>query len=115
MNKRCVGSAYEQKAAEYLQKAGYQILEANYRCRLGEIDLIALHGKYLVFIEVKYRKSRGKGNPLEAVHRKKQLIIGKVAEYYLLTHPKCRKYPCRFDVVGILGEEITLVQNAFEL
>ena len=57
------------QAAAYLKKKGYRILEANFRCRFGEIDLIARDGAYLVFIEVKYRSSLKDGDSLEAVNR----------------------------------------------
>ena len=115
MNKRTIGAGYETIAADYLQKAGYTILDRNFRCRTGEIDLIARDGEYLVFIEVKYRKNKRNGNPLEAVHERKQSVIGQVAGYYLLLHPRYRQMPCRFDVVGIQGNEITLIQDAFHL
>ena len=59
------------QAAAYLKKKGYRILEANFRCRFGEIDLIARDGAYLVFIEVKYRSSLKDGDSLEAVNREK--------------------------------------------
>ena len=55
MNKRQLGTVYEQKAAAYLQQQGYEILECNFRCRIGEIDIIAREGEYLCFVEVKYR------------------------------------------------------------
>ena len=67
-----------------LKKKGYRILEANFRCRFGEIDLIARDGAYLVFIEVKYRSSLKDGDSLEAVNRRKQRKIIRVAEYYPL-------------------------------
>lgn len=56
--------------AEYLKTQGYEILEKNYRCRIGEIDLIAKEGETLVFVEVKYRRDDKMGNPKEAVDRK---------------------------------------------
>lgn len=115
MNKRKIGAAYEQLAANYLRKNGYRILEKNYRCPLGEIDLVAMDGSYLVFVEVKYRGSSRDGNPLEAVDQRKQRIIGRVARYFLLSHPKYTDTACRFDVVGISGEEICLIRNAFEV
>ena len=62
-----------------------------------------MDGKHLVFVEVKYRKNGSYGNPLAAVNLKKQQTLGKVAEYYLLTHKCTVNTPCRFDVVGILG------------
>ncbi|MCI8294113.1 MAG: YraN family protein [Hespellia sp.] len=112
-NKRAVGAAYERLASQYLEESGYRILEQNYRCRSGEIDLIALDGEYLVFCEVKYRKNLCTGHPLEAVNEKKQRIISKCAGHYIMGHHLGDR-PCRFDVIGICGEEITLVKNAFE-
>lgn len=112
-NKRSTGSTYEEKAAQYLGKQGYRIITRNYRCRMGEIDLIAAKGSYLVFVEVKYRKNRGCGSPLEAVDLRKQHQISRVAAHYCMTHKISQSHPCRFDVVAILGEEITHIENAF--
>ena len=70
MNKRQIGSVYELKASDYLTKKGYQIIERNYRCRIGEIDIIAIERDCLCFIEVKYRKNEKTGDPLEAVETK---------------------------------------------
>lgn len=113
MNKRQAGSSRETEAASYLIGQGYQILERNYRCRQGEIDLIARDGPYLVFVEVKYRKNAGSGYPEEAVDARKQHRIYQAARYYLY----CRRYgedtPCRFDVVSIIGNQIKVIQNAF--
>lgn len=113
MNKRSVGTAYEQQAAAYLKEQGYEIVECNYRCRIGEIDIIAREENYLVFVEVKYRTDAGSGSPKEAVNYKKQRIISKVADYYCMTHGCNMITPCRFDVVAIQGEEVELVRNAF--
>ena len=106
MNKRQIGSVYELKASDYLTKKGYQIIERNYRCRIGEIDIIAIERDCLCFIEVKYRKNEKTGDPLEAVDKRKQQKIIRTAQYYLLTHSKYQSVKCRFDAVGILGEEI---------
>ena len=114
INKRAVGTAYEKLAGSYLTEQGYEILEYNFRCRTGEIDIVARDGAYLVFVEVKYRSSEQTGNPLEAVNVRKQHIISKVASYYCLTHGCGEGCPCRFDVVSICGEEYTLIKNAFE-
>ncbi|MDO4519516.1 MAG: YraN family protein [Eubacteriales bacterium] len=112
-NKRRLGSDYEEKAAEFLQKNGYRIMERNFRCKIGEIDLIARDGRYLVFIEVKYRTSESQGNALEAVNWRKQEIIRKVALFYLIRFGWPLDTPCRFDVVGITGEQVQLIKNAF--
>lgn len=113
MNKRELGSRYEKAVGYYLEQQGYEILEYNYRCRIGEIDLIARDGEYLVFCEVKYRKNCGTGSPLEAVDVRKQKIIWKVAQHYLMTH-HLSNIPCRFDVIGIEQEKLLLIKNAFE-
>lgn len=112
-NRRAVGTWYERKAGEYLEALGYEIIQYNYRCKKGEIDLIARDGEYLVFCEVKYRSDSGKGHPGEAVDLRKQRIISQCAMYYLLENG-ISDMPCRFDVVGIEGGRITLFQNAFD-
>lgn len=112
-NNRKVGDAQETRAVLELEKIGYKILQKNFRCRIGEIDMVALHKGYLVFIEVKYRKTNKTGHAAEAVTWKKQQIICRVADYYIST--RCRKVPpCRFDVVALDGEAVTVYENAFE-
>ena len=112
-NNRAVGTAYEQIAGRFLEKKGFQILEYNYRCRAGEIDLIARDREYLVFCEVKYRAGTGKGYPAEAVDFKKQRVISKCALYYL-TKKGTMELPCRFDVVTILNGKLQVIKNAFD-
>lgn len=111
-NKRRMGMSYEQRAGGYLQEQGYEILEYNYRCPGGEVDIVARKDGCIVFCEVKYRKTAGCGHPLEAVTRKKQLILSSCARYYLATH-QMMQVPCRFDVIGFLGEEVVWIQDAF--
>lgn len=113
MNTRKIGADYEEKAAAYLEKNGYRILERNFRCRTGEIDLVARDGRYLVFVEVKYRANAALGSALEAVGPRKQAVIRQTAAYYMLLHHLPSDTPCRFDVAGITGEEIVLIRNAF--
>jgi len=114
INKRRLGKEFEEMASAYLAEKGYKIIETNFWCRTGEIDLIAKDGKYLVFIEVKYRKDSGKGMPLEAVDFRKMKNITRVSRFYLYKNQIPEDYPCRFDVVSIMGKEITLIQNAFD-
>lgn len=112
-NNRKIGQEQERRTVLELEKLGYQILQCNFRCRLGEIDIIAKHQGYLVFVEVKYRKTKSSGCAAEAVTWKKQKIICRVADYYMKTH--CREIPaCRFDVAALDGEAFMLYQNAFE-
>ena len=114
MNRRQTGTAYERRAGEYLKEQGYELIGYNFRCRQGEIDIIARDGRYLVFVEVKYRADNAAGNPLEAVTAAKQRTISKVASYYCLTHGYGTYTPCRFDVAAVLGEQIKVIQNAFD-
>ena len=112
-NRRKTGAEYERKTAEYLERLGWKILERNYRCRTGEIDLIARDGRTLVFVEVKYRKDTAMGYPEEAVGAGKQRQIRRMAAHYLYRKGLPEDVPCRFDVVAILGEEIRLIRDAF--
>lgn len=112
-NRRSIGSNYEKIAGEYLEKQGYEIIEYNFFSHGGEIDIIAKHEDYLVFVEVKYRKDTTKGYPLEAVSLQKQKTISKCALYYM-KKKNLTDTPVRFDVVSILGTEIQIIQNAFD-
>ena len=113
MNKRDIGSQYELLAEQYLKEKGYEILEKNYRVRSGEIDIIARDGRYLVFLEVKYRSSQRNGTALEAVNYHKQQVIMRTARVYLHQHRYPEGQPCRFDVIGITKDQIQHVKNAF--
>lgn len=112
-NKRQIGSHFEEKAAACLQKRGWKILERNYRCRQGEIDLICWDGRYLVFVEVKYRKNSAFGMPAEAVDARKQHRIRESAQFYLNSRRYPEDTPCRFDVVAILGNWVEVISDAF--
>lgn len=113
VNKREVGKKYEDLAKEYLISQGYEIIDANFYTHFGEIDIIAREGDYLVFLEVKYRKTTKYGSPLEAITPRKIKNIRNSAMYYIHSKRVSQFQPIRFDVVAILGEEITLLKNAF--
>ena len=91
---------------------GYKILEQNYSCSLGEIDIIATLQDYIVFVEVKERDTASYGYPSESVNHKKQSKIRNVASYYLKIH-KLYESPCRFDVIEVLAGEVNHIENAF--
>lgn len=112
-NYRRIGNVYERAVGFYLEQHGYEILEFNYRCPMGEIDLIAKEGGSLVFCEVKYRKDQHCGSAEEAVDERKQRRIWKAALYYLTVHG-IGEVPCRFDVIGIADGKISVIKNAFE-
>jgi putative endonuclease len=111
------GKKGENIAADYLKKNGYRILETNFRCPLGEIDIIARDKEDLIFLEVKTRRSADLGYPEEAVDSRKQKKISRLAEYYLQTN-KLTNTPARFDVVAITmsgsSTEVRLIKNAFD-
>ena len=113
MNNRQKGSCYEQIAASFFERKGYVILEKNYRRQTGEIDLIAEDHGVLVFTEVKYRAGKSKAYPYEAVNASKMRRIYRTAEWYIKEHHIPAGRPCRFDVVSILGDEVTHIKNAF--
>ncbi|HAG10758.1 MAG TPA: YraN family protein [Desulfotomaculum sp.] len=96
-----LGRRGEDEAVSYLRKKGYILLQRNYRCPLGEIDVIAKDSKTLVFIEVRARSSERFGTPQESVNRNKMLKIHRVAQYYLKTVQK-EEEPVRFDVLALM-------------
>ena len=93
----------ESLAAEYLRKKHYELVGVNYRCRFGEIDIIAENKKYLVFVEVKLRKSAKYAEAMEFVDRRKQERLRQTAAMYLAQH-ETEKQP-RFDVIEVYAPE----------
>ncbi|MCZ6830403.1 MAG: YraN family protein [Gammaproteobacteria bacterium] len=98
MNK---GQYYEEHAVDYLLKAGLKLLERNFRCKAGEIDIICSQGQQLVFVEVRYRSNRNFGSAAASVDRNKQRKIIRAAQFYLQSRPRFHDRPCRFDVLAI--------------
>ncbi len=111
MDNKKKGNLGEEVAKKFLENKGYTILESQYRTKHGEVDIIAFDEKTLVFIEVKYRKTTKKGSPLEAINKTKQNKIINSAYQYIID--KNIKNNIRFDAVGILGDEVTHIVNAF--
>lgn len=113
-----LGSTGESLASEYLTSRGFKIVLRNYRCKFGEIDIIAKDADTLVFIEVKTRSSSRFGSPASAVTLKKQQQISKVASHYLQKE-NLFDSAIRFDVVSVIqphsgSTTIELIANAFE-
>ncbi|HOV27571.1 MAG TPA: YraN family protein [Pseudobacteroides sp.] len=119
-NNRRIGSANEKIAAEYLEACGYSIITLNFRAgKHGEIDIIAREKEYLCFIEVKSRSGLIFGTPAEAVDKRKQDRIKKLA-YIYINQNKLHHENIRFDIVEIIMEDknrkvrkINLIKNAF--
>ena len=123
-NRKTVGARGEAAAAAYLEARGYRLVDANVRpeggLARGEIDLVAWHGEYLVFIEVKTRRARrgAQGTPAEAIHARKRRQLLALASSYLAKY-SLDDVPCRFDVVEVIeGRDglarIHLLPNAFD-
>jgi putative endonuclease len=97
------GQWAEELAYTYLCEHGLQLVKRNYRCKVGEIDLIMLERDILVFIEVRYRQSQRYGGSVESIDQRKQQRILTTATHYLQAHRWAQNHPCRFDVVLISG------------
>jgi putative endonuclease len=112
------GQHFEEAALRYLQQHGLQLVARNFRCKLGELDLIMIASSCLVFVEVRYRRNNHYGSAHGTVDLRKQTKLRNAARYFLLTNPQFANAPCRFDVVGLEGthqqtQTIQWIQNAF--
>ncbi|HKJ09325.1 MAG TPA: YraN family protein [Gammaproteobacteria bacterium] len=109
------GRRAETAACRYLQRRGLRLLARNYRCRVGEIDLIMGDGDSLVFVEVRYRRSVRFGGAAESIDRRKQARIIACASHYLQQHPGLAARPARFDVVAIAADDqVSWIPDAFQ-
>ena len=110
------GMQAQQLAESHLADKGYRILERNYRIRTGEVDIIAQHGNYIVFVEVKFRRSVDFGYPRESVGIAKQQRIIRTAMHYIAVR-NIDGLDFRFDVIEVLAQggkvEINHIENAF--
>lgn len=113
-----IGRYGEAAALRYLTDQGLRLLESNFRCRRGEIDLVMEDHDCIVFIEVRYRRSSRFGTPAETVDRRKRRRLTIAAQFYLQTRHGADRLPARFDVVAIrpdtTGLHIEWLRNAFE-
>ncbi|MEN8260944.1 MAG: YraN family protein [Pseudomonadota bacterium] len=110
------GRESEEAALNFLQRHGLKLVERNFRCRVGELDLIMEHDNALVFVEVRYRKNDRFGSALESIDRKKQTRLIRAAGYYLGLNNIDK--PARFDVVAVSPAEknncINWIRDAFQ-
>lgn len=111
------GRLGEDIAAAFLGERGVEVLVRNYRCRLGEIDLVGREAGTVVFVEVKSRSRAGRGLPQEAVSREKQRRLTRLAQWFLKER-RMERHHARFDVIAITWRdgvpEVTWIVNAFE-
>lgn len=107
------GNAAEKLAATFLQQKGLSLIEKNFRCKYGEIDLIMQDGKTLVFVEVRLRSNANFGGAAMSINQAKQQKLSRTAEYYLQIYGNCA---CRFDAILMQSTDINTIewlQNAF--
>lgn len=122
-DRRSKGHQAESLALDFLKRQGLKLVEKNFSCRNGEVDLIMTHRDCLVFIEVRYRQQASHGHPLETIDYRKQQKIIHAVQYYLLNNRKYQNLPCRIDALAISGnpdpraadESIDWITNAIEL
>jgi putative endonuclease len=106
------GRKGERIACRFLLRQGFDVLARRYRSRSGELDIIAFEKETLVFVEVKSRSSKKFGEPWEFVDWQKQQIVRRTAEDFIADHD-LGQYAYRFDIVSVVGKEVSLYRNAF--
>ena len=111
-HRRELGARAERSAVDLLVAAGYRIVDRNFRCKAGEIDIVARDGDILVFVEVRSRSDGEHGGAVEMIGRAKQRQVVRVARVYLAAAEPAFEQ-CRFDVVAITGGKAILIQDAF--
>lgn len=119
MTTKDTGARGELLAEAFLKKQGYRIVERNFRCKFGEIDIVGFKKGVLSFIEVKTRSSDAFGQPVDSVDKAKQKRLVRLANYYLYKKKAGDALHCRFDVVSIMmakdKPEIELITNAITI
>lgn len=109
-----LGAAGEERTAAWYRAQGYRVLDRNWRCRDGELDLVCVRGRTVVFCEVKTRSSLAYGHPAEAVTPTKQHRIRKLAVLWLAAQdPPVRADALRFDVAAVLPGSVDVIEAAF--
>jgi putative endonuclease len=108
-----LGRDGEDRAAAHYEAAGYRVLDRNWRCPEGELDLVLVRDRVLVVCEVKTRSSTRFGSPLEAVDRTRQRRLRRAASAWLTQHGDVRPATIRFDVAAVIGGRVQVVEAAF--
>jgi putative endonuclease len=117
--RKALGLLAEELALTHLQSHGLKLLTRNYRCKLGEIDLVMLDGATLVLVEVRYRATSDYGGAAASVDWSKQQRLARAAEHLLMKRSELKRYPARFDVVaittGAAQPQVDWIKRAFTL
>lgn len=115
--RKAVGSAAEDTALAHLRSHGLRLIARNYRCRMGEIDLVMLDGSTLALVEVRYRSRDDFGGAAASVTLRKQRRLILAAKHLLMTRVELRRFAARFDVVALDGSQVNprieWIRNAF--
>ena len=105
--RKAIGLLGEELALAHLVAHGLRLVTRNYRCKLGEIDLVMLDGETLVLVEVRCRATNEYGGAAASITWQKQRKLVKTAEHLLMKNPELRRYPARFDVIAIMTDDAT--------
>jgi putative endonuclease len=113
------GQAAEALARQFLEQRGLRLLAQNWRCRLGELDLVMLDSDTVVFVEVRYRRYSAWGGAAESVDARKREKLSRAAQHFLQQESRWARHPCRFDVIAITADSqapapLIWIQNAFD-
>lgn len=115
---RQVGAQWEDAALAHLQRSGLSLLDRNFNCRYGELDLVARDRDVIVFVEVRFRSTSSRGDGAQSVGPSKRAKLVRAAQVYLQARPQLAASPCRFDVVACAGTpqqpQIEWTRSAFE-
>lgn len=112
-DRRAVGTFYEEQAALFLERQGMRVIARNVNSRYGEIDLVAVEGQEIAFVEVKYRATDSLQEAKAAVTVVKQERLRRTARDFLRRFPNYQSYYARFDVIAINGNRLHYLKQAF--
>lgn len=107
------GEFYEAKALDFLTSQGLRLVDRNFNCKVGELDLIMLENDALIFVEVRYRTASSYGSATESITESKKKKIKGAAKFFLLQNPEFQHHSCRIDVIAIDNGKISWIKNAF--
>ena len=112
--RRATGDHFEGAARSFLEQQGLRLIQANFLCRLGELDLVMRDRDTVVFVEVRYRRSSAFGGAVGSITLAKQRRLVRAAQVWLRCHPADARRPCRFDVLAFEGESVEWIRSAFD-
>lgn len=112
--RRATGDRFEAAARQFLEARGLRVVQVNFLCRHGEIDLVMRDGDTVVFVEVRYRRGGAFGGAAASVTAAKRRRLISAAHIWMAGRPRDARRPCRFDVIAFEGERAEWIRNAFD-